>query len=74
MSLRYFVFLTSVVTADYTYFQIFGIHNNTDRKDNRNMQTNNESKQNPKKEMMLGTLFVIATIIILAIPTKRRRK
>ena len=25
------------------------IHNNTDRKDNRNMQTNNESKQNQKK-------------------------
>ena len=42
-------FLTSVVTADYTYSQIFRIHNNTDRKDNRNMQTNNESKQNQKK-------------------------
>jgi hypothetical protein len=27
-----------------------------------------------KKEMMLGTLFVIATIIILAIPTKKRQK
>jgi len=38
------------------------------------MQTNNESKQNQKKEMLLGTLFVIATIIILAIPTKKRQK
>mgnify|MGYP000587563507 CR=1 FL=1 len=38
-----------IKNCDYTYSQIFRIHNNTDRKDNRNMQTNNESKQNQKK-------------------------